>query len=388
MAGKRDYYEVLGIQKNATEEEIKKAYRKLAVKYHPDRNPGNKEAEEKFKEATEAYEVLSDDQKRPLYDQYGFAGLDGMGGGGGNPFQGGFGGSRAFHDFSDIFGGMGGGAGGFSDIFDNIFGGGRSSRRRDPNAPQQGQSLRYDLNISFKDAVYGTKAEITFQHNETCTECHGTGGAKGAKRKACPTCGGSGQVRRQAGFFAVQQTCPACGGEGTRVDKPCSKCRGSGYETVTKKMSLTIPAGVDDGKRIAIPRMGDVGPNGGPAGDLIVMLHVEQHEYFERDGRDLYCAVPVTFAQAALGVTLDITSLDGKKIKFALPAGTTNGKLYKIKGEGVPYAEGRKGDLYVKIIVQIPTHLNSEQKRLMEEFARIENATTSPSCVPLASLSR
>ena len=204
MAGKRDYYEVLGIQKNATEDEIKKAYRKLAVKYHPDRNPGNKEAEEKFKEATEAYEVLSDDQKRPIYDQYGFAGLDGMGGMGGG--AGGAQYSRAFHDFSDLFGGMGGGAGGFSDIFENIFGGGSRSRRSRPDEPQQGQSLRYDLNISFKDAVYGTKAEIKFQHNEACTECHGTGGAKGAKRKPCPTCGGSGQVRRQAGFFAVQQT--------------------------------------------------------------------------------------------------------------------------------------------------------------------------------------
>lgn len=384
MAGKRDYYEVLGIQKGATEDEIKKAYRKLAVKYHPDRNPGDKAAEEKFKEATEAYEVLSDDQKRPIYDQYGFAGLDGMGGAGAGGAQY----SHAFHDFSDLFGNMGGGAGGgFSDIFDNIFGGGRSSRRR-ANEPAQGQSLRYDLNISFKDAVYGTKAEITFQHNEACSECKGTGGAKGSKRKSCPTCGGAGQVRRQAGFFSVQQTCPACGGTGTAIDKPCTKCRGSGYETVTKKVSLTIPAGVDDGKRIAIPRMGDVGQNGGPAGDLIVMLHVEQHEYFERDGRDLYCAVPVTFAQAALGVTLDITSLDGKKIKFAVPAGTTNGKLYKIKGEGVPYADSRKGDLYVKIIVQIPTHLTAEQKKLMEEFARIENATTSPHCVPLASLSR
>ncbi len=388
MAGKRDYYEVLGIQKGASADEIKKAYRKLAVKYHPDRNPGDKAAEEKFKEATEAYEILSDDQKRQIYDQYGFAGLDGMGGGGGNPFQGGFGGSNAFRDFSDLFTGMGGGGGGFSDIFDNIFGGGRSSRRRDPNAPQQGQSLRYDLNISFKDAVYGTKAEITFQHNEACSECKGTGGAKGAKRKPCPTCGGSGQMRRQAGFFAVQQTCPACGGEGTRLDKPCTKCRGSGVEAVTKKVTLTIPAGSDDGKRIAIPRMGDVGQNNGPAGDLIIVLHVENHEYFERDGRDLYCAVPVSFAQAALGISLDITSLDGRKIRFDLPAGTPNGKLYKIRGEGVPYSEGRKGDLYVKIIVQIPTHLTSEQKKLMEEFARLEHATTSPGCVPLSSLSR
>ena len=385
MSDKRDYYEVLGVSKGASDDEIKKAFKKLARKYHPDLNRDDpKTAEEKFKEATEAYEVLSDDQKRPIYDQYGFAGLDGMGGMGG----GGGGYSHAFHDFSDLFGGMGGMGGGFSDIFENIFGGGGRSSRRRPDEPSQGQSLRYDLNITFKDAVYGTKAEITFQHNEACTECGGTGGAKGSKRKPCPTCGGSGQVRRQAGFFAVQQTCPACGGVGTKIDNPCKKCRGTGYEAVTKKMSLTIPAGVDDGKRIAIPRMGDVGANGGPAGDLIVVLHVEQHEYFERDGRDLYCAIPVTFAQAALGVTLDITSLDGKKIKFALPAGTTNGKLYKIKGEGVPYAEGRKGDLYVKIIVQIPTRLNSEQKRLMEEFARIENATTSPSCVPLSSLSR
>lgn len=380
MAGKRDYYEVLGIQKTATEDEIKKAYRKLAVKYHPDRNPGNKEAEEKFKEATEAYEVLSDDQKRPIYDQYGFAGLDGMGGGGGGGY------SHAFHDFSDLFGGMGGG--GFSDIFENIFGGGARSSRRRADEPTQGQSLRYDLNISFKDAVYGTKAEITFQRNEACSECQGSGGAKGFKMKSCPTCGGAGQVRRQAGFFSVQQTCPSCGGAGTRIDKPCPKCRGSGHETVTKKMSLTIPAGVDDGKRIAIPRMGDSGSKGGPAGDLIVVLHVEQHEYFERDGRDLYCAIPVTFAQAALGVSLEISSLDGKKIKFALPAGTTNGKLFKIKGEGVPYSDSRKGDLYVKVIVQIPTRLTSEQKKLMEEFARIENATTSPHCVPLSSLSR
>lgn len=384
MAGKRDYYEVLGIQKSATNDEIKKAYRKLAVKYHPDRNPGNKEAEEKFKEATEAYEVLSDEQKRPIYDQYGFAGLDGMGGGAGS---GGY--SHAFHDFSDLFGGMGGG---FGDIFENIFGGGtsrRSSGRHSATEPMQGQSLRYDLNISFKDAVYGTKAEIRFQHNEACSVCHGSGGAAGSKRKTCPTCNGVGQVRRQSGFFAVQQTCPSCGGTGTTIDKPCPRCHGTGFEEVTKKMSLTIPAGVDDGKRIAIPRMGDAGVNGGVAGDLIVVLHVENHEYFERDGQDLYCAVPITFAQASLGVSLKITSLDGKQIEFKLPPGTTNGKLFKIKGEGVPFTNSaRKGDLYVKIIVQIPTRLSGEQRKLMEEFARLENATTSPSCIPLSSLSR
>ena len=271
---KRDYYEVLGVAKNATKDEIKKGYRKLAIQYHPDKNPGNKEAEDKFKEATEAYEVLSDDQKRQIYDQYGFAGLDGMGGGGSADY------SHVFHDFEDIFGGD------FSGIFENFFGGGRS--RRSGAQRNQGASLRYDLEISFKDAVYGTKAEIKFRHNEVCSECHGTGGAQGSTRKTCPTCNGMGQIRRSAGFFAVQQPCPTCGGAGTVIDKPCSKCRGSGFEQVSKAMTLTIPAGVDDGKRIAIPRMGDAGANGGPAGDLIVILHVEPHEYFERDGFDLY----------------------------------------------------------------------------------------------------
>ena len=243
MADKRDYYEVLGVDKSASKDDIKKAYRKLAVKYHPDRNPGDKEAEEKFKEATEAYEVLSDDQKRPIYDQYGHAGLDGMGGGG---FSGGFGGSHAFHDFSDLFGGMGGG---FSSIFENFFGGGGGSRSRSDS--NQGASLRYDLSISFKDAVYGTKAEIQYRRHETCTVCGGSGCASGGTKKTCPTCGGMGQVRRSTGFFSVQSTCPTCRGEGTTIDKPCSKCHGTGMESVLKKMTLTIPAGVDDGKAVA-----------------------------------------------------------------------------------------------------------------------------------------
>lgn len=382
MAAKRDYYEVLGVQKGASADEIKKAYRKLAIKYHPDRNPGNKEAEEKFKEATEAYEVLSDDKKRPIYDQYGFAGLDGSSGFGG---AGGFTSSHAFHDFSDLFGGMGGG---FSDIFEGIFGGGRSSSRaRNPNAPEQGQSLRYDLDISFKDAVYGTKAEIKFAHNETCPDCHGSGAAAGGSRKTCTACGGSGQIRRQAGFFAVQQTCPTCHGAGTVIDKPCSSCRGSGVQEKSKRVTLTIPAGVDDGKRIAIHGEGDAGKNGGPAGDLIVVLHVEPHTYFERSGQDLYCAVPVTMVQAALGETIFITTLDGKKIEFKLPAGTQNGKLLRIKNEGVPvFNTSRKGDLYIKILVQVPSRLSSKQKELLEEFSKLDNATTSPNPVPLSSL--
>ena len=382
MAAKRDYYEVLGVQKGASADEIKKAYRKLAIKYHPDRNPGNKEAEEKFKEATEAYEVLSDDKKRPIYDQYGFAGLDGSSGFGG---AGGFSSSHAFHDFSDLFGGMGGG---FGDIFEGIFGGGRSSSRaRNPNAPEQGQSLRYDLDISFKDAVYGTKAEIKFAHNEACPDCHGSGAAAGGSRKTCTACGGSGQIRRQAGFFAVQQTCPTCHGAGTVIDKPCGSCHGSGVQEKSKRVTLTIPAGVDDGKRIAIHGEGDAGKNGGPAGDLIVVLHVEPHTYFERSGQDLYCAVPVTMVQAALGETIFITTLDGKKIEFKLPAGTQNGKLLRIKNEGVPVLNtSRKGDLYIKILVQVSSRLSSKQKELLEEFSTLDIATTSPNPVPLSSI--
>lgn len=382
---KRDYYEVLGVEKTASKDDIKKGYRKLAVKYHPDRNPGDKEAEEKFREATEAYEVLSDDQKRPIYDQYGFAGLDGMNqGGGGGQY------SHAFHDFSDLFGGMGGG---FGDIFDNLFGGGMgggsSSRRRNPTDPSQGSSLRYDLDITFKDAVYGTKTEIKFQHNETCDSCHGTGCSAGSSRKTCPTCQGIGQVRRSAGFFAVQQTCPTCNGSGTVVENPCSSCRGTGFQTKSKRMTLTIPAGVDDGKRIAIPHQGDAGANGGPSGDLIVVLHVQQHPLYEREGNDLYCAVPVTMVQAALGETIKITALDEKQIEIKIPAGTSHGKLLRIKGEGVPVTgSSRKGDLYVKIMVQIPQRMSSQQKALLAEYSKLDNATTSPQPLPLSSLGR
>jgi molecular chaperone DnaJ len=380
MGTKRDYYQVLGVEKDASKDDIKKAYRKLAIKYHPDRNPGNKEAEDKFKEATESYEVLSDDQKRPVYDQYGFAGLDGMAGGSGS--GGGQGYSHAYHDFSDLFGG------GFGDIFENLFNGGSGMaggrRGRSATDPAEGQSLRYDLDISFRDAVYGTKADIKFQHNETCSACNGTGGTG---RKTCPTCQGAGQVRRSAGFFAVQQTCPACNGSGSVIDHPCTTCRGSGFEEKSKRMTLTIPAGIDDGKRIVIPHQGDAGANGGSAGDLIVVLHVEQHEYFERDGQDLYCAVPVTIVQAALGETINVKSLDGKEIEVKLPAGTSNGKLLRVKGEGVPITgTTRKGDLYIKIIVQVPLRMTTQQRELLEQYAKIENATKSPQPMPLSSL--
>ncbi len=379
---KRDYYEVLGIQKGASTDEIKKAYRKLAVKYHPDRNPGDKDAEEKFREATEAYEVLSDEKKRPIYDQYGFAGLDGMDGSGGGGAQY----SHAFHDFSDLFGGMGGG---FGDIFDNLFGGGssrgRSSRGR--TGPKEGASLRYDLNIPFKDAVFGTKSEIHFRHNEACDACKGSGCAEGGSRKTCPTCNGLGQIQRSSGFFAVSQTCPTCRGSGTTIDKPCSFCRGTGVVEKSKKITLTIPQGVDNGKRIAIPKQGDAGENGGPAGDLIVILHVESHPYFERDGQDLYCAVPISFTQAVLGSSITIDSLDGKKIQIPIKEGTSNGVMLRIKGEGVPVTGStRRGDLYVKILVQIPSKVNPKQKELLKQYMELENPSVTPNLIKISSL--
>ena len=379
MATKRDYYEVLGLQKGADTDSIKKAYRKLAMKYHPDRNPGDKEAAEKFKEATEAYEVLGDDQKRQIYDQYGFAGLDGMGGGS-------QGYSRAFHDFSDLFGGSGGG---FGDIFENLFGGGFGGSRSSRASNNDGASLRYDLEIDFKDAVYGCKKDIRFRHNETCPHCNGTGGAPGSSRKTCSTCQGMGQIRRSSGFFAVQQTCPTCSGKGTVLDHPCTYCRGTGLEEKDKIMTIKIPAGVSDGRRIAIPHAGDAGTNGGSTGDLIIVIHVRDDTYFERSENDLYCAVPVSLSQAVLGAEIVINSLDDRKISLKIPAGTTHGKMLRIKNEGVPVANSsRKGDLYIKILVQLPTRITREQERLMREYAAIENASTSPNLIPLSSLGK
>ena len=380
MAAKRDYYEVLGVEKSADQDAIKKAYRKLAIKYHPDRNPGDKEAEEKFREATEAYEVLSDEKKRPIYDQYGFAGLDGAAGGGGAGY------SHAFHDFSDLFGGAGGG---FSDIFDSIFGGGFSggSSSRSRRGPASGASLRYDLHIKFKDAVYGTEADISFKHNEVCSSCNGSGGAAGSSRKTCPTCNGMGQVRQGSGFFSIQQTCPKCGGHGTVIDKPCATCRGSGLVEKSKTVSLKIPAGVDDGKRLVLRGLGDAGENGGPAGDLVVVLHVDSHPLFEREGSDLYCAVPISIAQAALGCEISISALDGKKIAIKIPEGTSSGKLLRIKGEGVPLSgSGRKGDLYVKVIVKTPSRLSSKQKDLLKQYLELENPPKEAELINLSKL--
>lgn len=378
---KRDYYEVLGVEKSADQEAIKKAYRKLAVKYHPDRNPGDKEAEDKFKEATEAYEVLSDEKKRPLYNQYGFAGVDGMDQGGGAQY------SHAFHDFSDLFGGAGGG---FSDIFDSIFGSGFSGgSSRSRGGPSSGSSLRYDLNIQFKDAVYGTTATIRFKHNEVCDQCHGSGAAAGASKKTCPTCHGVGQVRQGNGFFTIQQTCPTCRGKGTSIDKPCAYCRGTGIQEKNKSMSLKIPAGTDNGKRIVISGQGDAGENGGPSGDLVIVIHVENHQYFERDGYDLYCAVPISMSQATLGCEITVVGLDGKKIDIKVPEGTQHGKLLRVKNEGVPYTNStKKGDFYIQVQVEVPTKLNSKQKELLKQFMEIENPKKEPGLISLSKLNQ
>ena len=369
---KRDYYEVLGVQKGATKDDIKKGYRKLAVQYHPDKNPGNKEAEDKFKEATEAYEVLSDDQKRQIYDQYGFAGLEGMGGGGY---------SNAYNDFQDLFGGFD-----FDSIFGSFFGGGRSRSREEVR--NQGANLRYDMDISFKDAVYGTKTEIQFTHNEVCDSCKGTGGVDGAERKTCPTCQGAGQIRRSAGFFSMTQTCPTCQGEGSTIDNPCRSCGGSGLEKRKRKIQITIPPGIDDGKRITIPKQGDAGRNGGPAGDLYIFMHILPHRKFERSGDDLYCAVPVSIMQAALGAELTISTLDEKKIKIRIPAGIQNGKLLRVRDEGVPIGTtGKKGDLYIKIIVKVPVKLSARSKQLLAEISKLEGENETPELLELSDLS-
>jgi len=371
---KRDYYEVLGVQKNASKDDIKKAYRKLAIQYHPDKNPGNKEAEEKFKEATEAYEILADDQKKAAYDQFGFAGVDGMG---------------QSHDwsnfrgFEDIFGG-----GDFGSIFDSIFGGLGGGFRRGGGGHggvRQGANLRYDIEIPFKDAVYGTKVEIQFSHNESCPACKGSGAAAGSNRKTCPVCQGSGQIRHSQGFFSLASTCHNCGGEGTVIEKPCMECGGSGTQKKRQKLSVTIPQGVENGKRLVIPRQGDAGPNGGPAGDLYVIIRVKPHEYFERQDLDLYCAVPISISQATLGAEIQVTTLDGKTIKVKVPAGTQSGKMLRIRDEGVP-SGGHRGNLYIKFMVRIPEKLSRRGKELLEEFARAEGENDNPGAIPLSQL--
>ncbi len=370
---KRDYYEVLGVPKGASKDDIKKAYRKLAIKYHPDKNQGNKEAEEKFKEATEAYEVLSDEKKKQAYDQFGFAGVEGMSGGAHDY-------SSVYRDFEDIFGDFGG-------IFDSFFGGGRR-RGSHGNSRNRGADLRYNLNIPFKDAVFGTKVQISYSRHVSCPSCHGSGAESGGGRKVCPTCGGSGQVRRSSGFFSIASACPTCGGDGFIIDNPCKMCHGTGVVQKTQKIKVTIPPGIESGKRINIPSQGDVGPNGGPAGDLYVYINVEPHKYFERDGADLYCVIPVSFTQAALGAEIQVETIEGKKVKLKVPSGTQNGKILRLRGEGVPYLHNahKRGDMYIKLQVDIPRRLSSKAKALLKELSELEGNSGTPKPVPLSEL--
>ena len=372
---KRDYYEVLDIQKNASKDEIKKAYRKLAVQFHPDKNPGNKEAEEKFKEATEAYEILADDQKKAAYDQFGFAGVDNMGGGQTHNWS-------NFKGFEDIFGGD------FGGFFENIFGfGGGFRRGGGQGGSRQGANLRYDIEIPFKDAVYGTKVEIQFTHNETCAPCKGTGAANNGGRKTCPSCQGSGQIRRSQGFFSLASTCHYCRGEGSIIEKPCIECGGSGTQKKRQKLSITIPSGIENGRRLVIPRQGDAGPNGGAAGDLYVIVRVKPHEFFERQDLDLYCAIPISVTQASLGGEIQVKTLDGKTIKVKIPAGTQYGKMLRIRDEGVPSGSYR-GNMYIKLIVNTPEKLSRRGKELMEELAKVEGIKTNPDPIALSKLEK
>ncbi|GGO78522.1 chaperone protein DnaJ [Marinobacterium nitratireducens] len=345
---KRDYYEVLGVSRDTSDRDIKKAYRRMAMKFHPDRNPGDAEAEDKFKEVNEAYEVLSDAQKKAAYDQYGHAGLEqGAGGFGGGGFDG---------SFSDIFG----------DVFGDIFGGGGGGRRR--SSVQRGADLRYNLDLSLEEAVRGVEKSIKVPTLVPCDTCDGSGAKPGTSAKACGTCGGHGQVRMQQGFFSVQQTCPTCRGEGKVISDPCGSCRGHGRVEKVKTLSVKIPPGVDTGDRIRLSGEGEAGSHGGPAGDLYVQVNVQQHPIFERDGRNLYCEVPISFVDAALGGELEVPTLDGR-VKLRVPAETQTGKLFRLRGKGVsPVRGGPTGDLLVRVVIETPVHLTSRQKELLKEF--------------------
>jgi molecular chaperone DnaJ len=373
---KRDFYEVLGVQKNASREEIKKAYRQLAIKHHPDRNPEDKGAEDKFKEATEAYEILADERKRQAYDQYGFAGLSGMG----QPTAQDF--SMIFQGFEDIFGDVSG-------IFDSFFGGGGARRRSSGRGyGQRGSDLRYDMEISFLEAAFGAKKEVTYPRAERCDLCKGTGADKGSGRKLCPTCGGSGQVRRNSGFFSIASTCPACNGEGEIIEKPCSECRGAGTVRRNHSITISIPAGIEDGKRLSLAGQGDAGANGSQDGDLYVFLRVQPHECFERDGKDLYCAVPISITQAALGAEIAVPTLDDRTVRVSVPSGTQNGRILRLRGEGIPelHNPGKRGDMYIKIVVRVPTKISPKAKELLKELASVSGDEKNPRPIPLSEL--
>lgn len=348
---KRDYYEVLGVHRNASETEIKKAYRKLAIKFHPDKNPGDKSAEDQFKGISEAYSVLSDAQQRAIYDQYGHAGLNG-GGGGGSYSTGGFSSSP----FEDLFG----------DIFGDIFGNRTSQRSRG----RRGDDLRYNLSIRFEEAAFGLETKIQIPRYETCTTCDGIGAKPGTTPRVCPTCQGAGQVRIQQGFFSLTRPCPECHGEGQIIDQPCKDCGGSGRVRGKRTLSLKIPAGVETGSRLKLSGEGEPGLNGGPPGDLYVVIAVQEHPLFHREGQDVICEIPISFPQAALGCELEVPTLT-EKLSIKVAPGTQSGKVVRLQGHGFPSLQGyARGDQLIVLRVEVPTSLTERQKELLEEFAR------------------
>ncbi|HEY5544299.1 MAG TPA: molecular chaperone DnaJ [Candidatus Binatia bacterium] len=355
MGTKKDYYELLGVGRSAGEDEIKKAYRKLALQYHPDRNPGDKHAEEKFKEVSEAYSVLSDPQKRSQYDQFGHAAF-----GEGGPFAGGF---DFAGGFEDIFG----------DIFGEFFGGSTTGRRRG-----RGQDLRYNLTLKFEEAVSGVEKKVKIPRHGACESCRGTGAKPGTAPQTCPTCRGRGQVSFQQGFFSVSRTCNQCQGQGTIIKEPCLTCAGAGRVRNMHTLSVKIPAGVDNGSRLKLRGEGESAPPGGAPGDLYVVIQVEPHPIFMRDNLDIICDVPISFVQAALGAEIDVPTLDGK-VKMKIPSGTQSGKLFRMKGKGIKDVHGlQQGDQHVRVTVETPTRLTARQKELLKEFAALGGEEVNP----------
>ena len=359
---KADFYETLGVQKGADDKELKAAFRKLAMQFHPDRNPGDQACEHKFKEINEAYEMLKDPQKRAAYDRFGHAAFEHGGGGGG-------------------FGGNGFGGGGFADIFEDIFGdmmgGGR--QRRSSGGRERGADLRYNMELSLEEAYAGRTAQIRVPASVACTECSGSGAKPGTQPTSCAMCSGSGRVRAAQGFFSVERTCPQCHGRGQTIKDPCGKCSGQGRVTEERSLSVNIPAGIEDGTRIRLANEGEAGLRGGPSGDLYIFLSVKPHELFQRDGADLYCKVPISMTTAALGGSFEITSLDGAQTRVKVPEGTQNGRQFRLKSKGMPVLrQPAVGDLYIQVAVETPENLTKRQRELLEEFEKISSKENSP----------